>query len=71
MNSKIVVITLKRNHWTKYPEKFLTINKSYDVIKSDQWNYLIKDDRNKFRSFSKNLFITLDKWRELRINSII
>ena len=67
---KLVCVNLKRVEWTKYPEKFITLSKLYDLIKSDEYNYLIKDDRGKFMSYSKSLFITLPEWRQKQLNKI-
>ena len=50
----------------------LTYGKIYDTIDiEDELFYYIKDDMSHINEYLKRRFISLEKWRELRISKIL
>jgi hypothetical protein len=65
---------------TKYPigiegpeNKILTKGKSYDVINitPNKDYYIIVSDNGKVTTVANNRFITIDEWREQKLNKIL
>lgn len=67
----IICKDLKRVPWTKYPEKYITVGKSYPVVTSNVLNYYIVNDGGKVYAYSKSLFQTQQEWRDTQLNSIL
>jgi hypothetical protein len=54
-----------------FPKKFsLTINNSYDVIREQDNQYLIKNDKDDVGLYNVNRFMTIKEYRKLKLQSL-
>jgi len=71
---KIVCIKKYRSQGLQYE---LTYGKMYDVLPGcglkgiDDYNYFIINDRGHREYYSKNKFLTLEKWRDRKLNNLL
>lgn len=73
---KVVCIDNSLNRWQKnsgIDEEELTMYKTYDIISEDVggMTYLIRNDIGKSYDYNKNRFITLEEWREMKLDKIL
>ena len=50
---------------------YLTSYKIYDVIDSFKYLFVVIDDAGRESTYPKELFITLEEWREKQLNQIL
>jgi len=71
---KVVCIKKYRSTSLMYE---LTYGKVYDVLTGcglsgiDNYNYFIINDRGHREYYSKNTFLTLEKWRDRKLNNLL
>jgi len=71
---KVVCIKKYRSTSLMYE---LTYGKVYDVLTGcglsgiDNYNYFIINDRDHREYYSKNTFLTLEKWRDRKLNNLL
>lgn len=69
---KVVCKTLEGSGLrSKIPDEFLTIDKVYDVIHTKPEHYYIKTNKGIELYVHKQCFITIQEFRELKINKIL
>jgi flagellar basal body rod protein FlgF len=54
----------------------LTYGKVYDTLPSsnmplDEDNWWIVNDRNQSEYYFKNIFVTIEEWREIQLNKLV
>jgi hypothetical protein len=57
--------------WGHYFEERLTLGKFYDVLLENKIEYLITDDLGTIRYFYKDKFITIEEFRNNKIEEIL
>lgn len=54
-----------------HPNEFLQIDKIYDVVHESDYMYYIDNGIGGQNSYFKNRFVTLQEWRDSKINKIL
>lgn len=69
MTKQVVFIGIS-NVPSAYPNNILVKNKVYDVVYESSYMYYIANDIGGQNSYTKNLFVTLQEWRDNKLNDI-